>query len=78
MVIAATFVLPAHAEKTMSTDIAIVGGGLSGLAAGVQAIQGGGKVIVLEKQAKVGGTGNFCTKASLPPRARCRSVSASM
>lgn len=60
MVIAATFVLPAHAEKTMSTDIAIVGGGLSGLAAGVQAIQGGGKVIVLEKQAKVGGTGNFC------------------
>ena len=56
VVIAAAFVLPAHAEKTMSTDIAIVGGGLSGLAAGVQAIQGGGKVIVLEKQAKVGGT----------------------
>ena len=60
MVVAAAFAMPAFAEKTMSTDIAIIGGGLSGLAAGVQAIQGGAKVIVLEKQAKVGGTGNFC------------------
>jgi len=50
----------AYADKTMNTDIAIVGGGTSGLAAAVQAIQGGAKVIVLEKQAKVGGTGNFC------------------
>jgi len=60
LAVAMAFAMPAFAEKTMSTDIAIVGGGLSGLAAGVQAIQGGAKVVVLEKQAKVGGTGNFC------------------
>ena len=60
MAVATAFALPAFAEKSMSADIAIIGGGLSGLAAGVQAIQGGAKVIVLEKQAKVGGTGNLC------------------
>ncbi len=60
MIVAAAFATPALAEKSMSADIVVVGGGLSGLAAGVQAIQGGAKVIVLEKQAKVGGTGNFC------------------
>ena len=60
MVATATFAAPAIAEKTMSADIVIVGGGTSGLAAGVQAIQGGAKVVVLEKQPKVGGTGNFC------------------
>ena len=60
MIVAAAFAMPALAEKSMSADIVVVGGGLSGLAAGVQAIQGGAKVIVLEKQAKVGGTGNFC------------------
>lgn len=52
--------LPAYAEKTMEADIAVVGGGLSGLAAATQASQLGAKVIVLEKQAKVGGTGLFC------------------
>ncbi len=60
MVAAAVFAGSAMAEKVMETDIAIVGGGTSGLAAGVQALQGGAKIIVLEKQAKVGGTGMFC------------------
>lgn len=50
----------AFAAKTMETDIAIIGAGTSGLAAGVQAIQEGAKVVLLEKQAKVGGTGQFC------------------
>lgn len=54
------FAAPAFADKNMDTDVVIVGAGTSGLAAGVQALQGGAKVIVLEKQAKVGGTGNFC------------------
>ncbi|MGX9460831.1 FAD-dependent oxidoreductase [Shewanella sp. A14] len=43
----------------MSTDIVIVGGGASGMAAGTQASQLGAKVIILEKQAKNGGTGNY-------------------
>ncbi len=60
LIAVATFSVPAFAEKNMETDFAIVGGGTAGLAAAVQAIQGGAKVIVLEKQAKVGGTGNFC------------------
>jgi len=32
--------LPAYAEKTMETDIAVVGGGLSGLSAATQATNG--------------------------------------
>lgn len=52
--------VPALAEKIMNTDIAVVGGGLSGLSAATQATQLGAKVVVLEKQAKVGGTGLFC------------------
>lgn len=52
--------LPAFAEKIMNTDVAVVGGGLSGLTAATQALQLGAKVIVLEKQPKVGGTGMFC------------------
>lgn len=60
MLVAAAFANSAFAEKVMNTDIAIVGGGTSGLAASVQALQGGAKVVVLEKQAKVGGTGMFC------------------
>ena len=60
LVVAATWTHPVIAEKTMSADVVIVGGGTSGLAAGVQALQGGAKVIILEKQPKVGGTGNFC------------------
>ena len=54
------FAAPAMAEKEMSTDVVVVGAGTSGLAAAVQALQGGAKVIVLEKQAAVGGTGAFC------------------
>lgn len=54
------FAAPALAEKEMSADVVVVGAGTSGLAAAVQALQGGAKVIVLEKQAAVGGTGNFC------------------
>lgn len=58
--LSSTCALPAWADKAMTTDVVIVGGGTSGLAAGVEALQRGAKVIILEKQAKVGGTGNFC------------------
>lgn len=54
------FAAPALAEKEMNTDVVVVGAGTSGLAAAVEALQLGAKVVVLEKQAKVGGTGSFC------------------
>ena len=76
LVVAATWTHPVIAEKTMSADVVIVGGGTSGLAAGVQALQGGAKVIILEKQPKVGGTGNFC-EGLFAAESR-RSASASM
>lgn len=50
---------PAWAVIDMKTDIVIIGGGASGMAAGTQATQLGAKVIILEKQAKNGGTGNY-------------------
>lgn len=50
---------PAFAAINMETDLVIIGGGASGLAAGVQATELGADVIVLEKQAKAGGTGNY-------------------
>ena len=40
----------------VSADLAIVGGGGSGLAAALEAAQRGLKVVVLEKTAKLGGT----------------------
>jgi len=60
LIVAMTIALPTFAEQVMNTDIVIIGAGTSGLAAGVEALQNGAQVIILEKQAKVGGTGNFC------------------
>jgi len=51
--------LPAQAEKVMNADIAVVGSGAAGTAAGLQAALGGAKVIMLEKQKVTGGTSNF-------------------
>jgi fumarate reductase flavoprotein subunit len=45
--------------KTNKTDVVVVGSGVSGLAAGVTAAEGGAKVIVFEKQRSLGGTSNF-------------------
>ncbi len=44
-------------SETQSTDIVVVGGGNSGLAATVQAAQLGAQVILLESQEKTGGNG---------------------
>lgn len=46
-------------EIEKSTDVVVVGAGASGLSAAVAAAEGGAKVILLEKLALVGGTGNF-------------------
>ena len=50
---------PAWADKTMDTDVVVIGAGASGTAAGYAAAEAGAKVIMLEKQPAVGGTGNF-------------------
>ena len=47
------------ASQTKDYDIVIVGAGMSGLAAGVEALQGGAHVAVLESQAQPGGNGNL-------------------
>lgn len=49
-----------HAETiTKSADVVIIGAGASGTAATMAAAEKGAKVILLEKQGVVGGTGNF-------------------
>ena len=40
-------------------DVVVIGSGISGLAAGLTAAEGGAKVIVFEKQRSLGGSTNF-------------------
>ena len=47
------------ATRVMDTDLVIVGGGLSGIAAAAEATDKGLKPVVLEKLAILGGAGNF-------------------
>ena len=47
------------ADQNYDVDIAIVGGGLSGLSAALSAAESGAKAIVLEKLPFLGGAGNF-------------------
>ena len=49
----------AAADLTLKADLVIVGAGASGTAAALEAAQKGAKVVLLEKQAGPGGTGNF-------------------
>mgnify|MGYP003361742934 CR=1 FL=1 len=49
---------PDKIDKTIETDLVIVGSGISGLSAAVQAGQDGVKAIVLEKNGFVGGNGS--------------------
>ncbi len=51
--------LPAWATQYLKTDLVIVGGGLSGLAAAQTAVDMGIKPVVLEKLPALGGAGNF-------------------
>ncbi|MCD8554774.1 FAD-dependent oxidoreductase [Seleniivibrio sp.] len=57
--IALVMCMPAYADKVYNVDYVIVGGGATGLSSAVQAQQLGLKVVVMEKQAITGGTGNF-------------------
>ncbi|MCI6529485.1 MAG: FAD-dependent oxidoreductase [Mesosutterella sp.] len=58
--LAAAFATPAlAADRTLSTDIVVIGAGCGGTAAGEAAIEKGAKVIMLEKQGITGGTCKF-------------------
>lgn len=46
-------------KDNMSTDIMVVGSGISGLCAALTAAEGGAKVVVFEKQRSFGGASNF-------------------
>ena len=46
-------------ETPMEADVVVVGSGVSGLAAALEAAQGGARVAVFEKQPSLGGTSNF-------------------
>ncbi len=47
------------ADRTITTDVVIVGAGAGGLTVGVAATDAGLKTVVLEKNAIVGGGGNY-------------------
>ncbi|MCB2217760.1 FAD-dependent oxidoreductase [Desulfofustis glycolicus] len=52
--------LPAFAEKNLSADVVVIGGGGSGIVAAYAVAQGGAQsVIVLEKQPAIGGTAKY-------------------
>jgi fumarate reductase flavoprotein subunit len=46
-------------ETPMEADVAVVGSGISGLSAALEAAHGGARVAVFEKQSSIGGTSNF-------------------
>jgi fumarate reductase flavoprotein subunit len=46
-------------EDALSTDVAVIGSGVSGLAAALTVAEGGAKAIVFEKERSLGGTSNF-------------------
>lgn len=48
---------PAEAHEDMTADVVVVGGGIAGLTASLTAAQAGADVILVEKQAVVGGSG---------------------
>lgn len=45
--------------QTISVDVLVCGGGMSGMACAAFAAESGAKVLVVEKQAVVGGSSNY-------------------
>lgn len=57
--VCAAFALPAWADKVYEADVVVVGAGTAGTVAGVSAVEGGLKVVMLEKNLFAGGAGNY-------------------
>lgn len=51
--------IPAWADRVYDADVVVVGAGASGTVAAVSALEGGLKVVMLEKNAFPGGAGNY-------------------
>jgi phytoene dehydrogenase-like protein len=45
--------------ETITVDVLVCGGGMSGMACAAFAAEAGAKVLVAEKQAQVGGSSNY-------------------
>lgn len=58
-IVASTLAIAAQADQTINTDVVVIGAGAAGTAASYAAAEKGAKVVVLEKQARTGGTGQF-------------------
>ena len=54
-----TGIEPTHVDTTVDADVAVVGGGMTGLCAAVSAAQNGATVVVLEKRSVLGGNGSM-------------------
>ena len=46
-------------NEELNTDIVVIGSGATGIAAALTAVEGGARVIILEKALNTGGTSNF-------------------
>lgn len=58
-ILASAIATSAFADQSISTDVVVIGAGASGTAASYAAAEKGAKVVMLEKQANTGGTGQF-------------------
>lgn len=58
-----TFILISWIYREMTYDCIIIGGGLSGLAAGIRLSHFGKKICILEKHSRLGGLNSYYTKA---------------
>ena len=46
-------------DHELTTDVVVIGGGISGLSSAMSVLDHGGKVVVLEKLPGLGGAGNY-------------------
>ena len=58
-ILASVIATHVFADQSMNTDVVVIGAGAAGTAASYAAAENGAKVVMLEKQAMTGGTGQF-------------------
>lgn len=63
---------PKPADDTISTDVCVVGAGSAGIAAALAAARRGASVVLIERQARLGGTGVNAFVSAWEPGPGCR------